>query len=65
MVFNQDELKILENLIYSRMMKLTEISHAYRVKKSQGHVLSDSVEKQVGLCNMEINVLGRLLDKLN
>jgi hypothetical protein len=64
MVLNKDERLILENLIYSRMMVLTEVSHAYKQKKSKGHILPDTVETQIGICNTEIRALGGLLDKL-
>jgi hypothetical protein len=64
MVLSKDERRILENLIYSRMMLLTEVSHTYKLKKSKGHFFPDTVEKQVGICNTEIRALGGLLDKL-
>jgi hypothetical protein len=65
MVLNNDERKVLEHLILSKLVLLTEVSQAYKLKKSKGHLISDSIEKKMMVCEQESNILGGLLQKLS
>ncbi len=65
MVLNNDERKVLEHLILSKLVLLTEVSQAYKLKKSKGHPISDSIEKKMMVCEQESNILGGLLQKLS
>lgn len=61
---NNDERKVLENLILSKFVLLTEVSQAYKLKKSKGHPIADSIEKKMMVCEREMSILGNLLQKL-
>jgi hypothetical protein len=65
MVFDQDERKMLENLIISKLVTLPEVSRAYHLKKLKGHPMAGLIEKKMLACQWESEILGRLLQKLS
>jgi hypothetical protein len=64
-VLSNDERKVLEHLILSKMVLLTEVSHAYKLKKSKGYPIAESIERKMTVCEREMNILGELLQKLS
>lgn len=65
MVLDHNERKVLEHLIVSKLVLLTEVSQAYKLKKSKGHPIAESIERKMAVCEQELNTLGRLLQKLS
>lgn len=64
MVLDDNERKVLENLIISKLVSLAEVSRAYKLKKSKGHPIADCIETKVVACEWESDILGKLLQKL-
>jgi hypothetical protein len=62
---SHDERKVLEHLIISKLVLLTEVSQAYKLKKSKGHPIAYSIEQKMVVCEQELDTLGRLLQKLS
>lgn len=64
MVLNHNERNVLEHLIISKYALLTEVSQAYKLKKSKGYPIEDSIKQKMVVCEWELNILGHLLQKL-
>lgn len=65
MALSYDERKVLEHLILSKLILLTEVSQAYKLKKSKGHPIADSIVQKMNVCEQEMNILGKLLQKMS
>ena len=64
MVLEHSGRKGLENLIISKLIAQAEVSRSYKLKKSKGHPVADSIETKVVSCEWESDILGKLLQKL-
>lgn len=64
MVMEDIERKMLEKLIISKLISLSEVSRSYTLKKPKGHPIADSIETKVVTCEWESDILGKLLQKL-